>query len=75
MTLAQNLDKSILVEFYKNASSKNILWLGTSIPEGRVNGISYPDIVGEQLGVGVINNSIGASFISTGCYNFNNHTE
>lgn len=72
MTLAPNLGKSILVEFYKNASSKNILWLGTSIPAGKVNGISYPDIVGEQVGVGVINNAVGASFISTGCYNFNN---
>ena len=72
MTLAPNLDKSILVEFYKNASSKNILWLGTSIPAGKVEGISYPTIVGEQLGVGVINNAVGSSFISTGCYNFNN---
>lgn len=72
MTLAPNLDKSILVEFYTNASSKNILWLGTSIPAGKVDGISYPTIVGEQLGVGVINNAVGSSFISTGCYNFNN---
>lgn len=72
MTLEPNLDKSFLVEFYKKERDTNILWLGTSIPAGKVDGISYPDIVGEQVGVGVINNAVGASFISTGCYNFNN---
>lgn len=80
MTLAASFEKSELTEYYKKApinesmsnESKGILWLGTSIPEGKVNGVSYPIIVGKRLGVNVINKSLGSSFLSTGCYNLNN---
>lgn len=80
MTLSTYLDKSEFTEYYKSApinesasnSSKGILWLGTSIPEGNVEGESYPLIVGKRLGINVINKSLGSSFLSTGCYSRNN---
>lgn len=49
-------------------TGKTILWLGTSIPEGKDTAIgsestgkSYPQIVGELLGANVINNALGSS--------------
>lgn len=49
-------------------SGKTILWLGTSIPEGKDTalgsegtGKSYPQIVGELLGATIINNALGSS--------------
>lgn len=49
---------------------KTILWMGTSIPEGKDtaldsagNGKSYPEMVGDQLGANVINIALGSSMI------------
>ena len=43
--------------------TKEILWLGTSIPAGKPWGNGYPKLVGESLGVKIYNKAIGASFI------------
>ena len=75
----KDFDKSELIEYYNrdikdtlNNNSKGILWLGTSIPAGKALEKSYPMIVGEILDVNIINKSLGSSFMSTGCYSFNN---
>lgn len=40
-------------------STKTVLWLGTSIPEG----CTYPSVSCKQLGLSCINNGLGASFL------------
>ena len=42
---------------------KKIVWFGTSIPEGRYNGVgtSYPEIIGKKLGITVYNEAVGSS--------------
>ena len=48
-------------------SGKKIVWFGTSIPEGTYfrgdKYISYPTLIGEKLGITVINESVGESKI------------
>lgn len=63
----------LVIETYRSVkesywTGKTILWLGTSIPEGKDTAIgsestgkSYPQIVGELLGANVINNALGSS--------------
>lgn len=43
---------------------KKIVWFGTSIPEGKVGGKSYPMLVAEMLGATVYNESLGSSPMS-----------
>jgi hypothetical protein len=78
----EGLPYSYIVESYLNESAvktlindnqwkgKTILWMGTSIPEGKDtaldstgNGKSYPKMVGERLGANVINIALGSSMI------------
>lgn len=63
--------KFATMEENANCKSKGILWIGTSIPHGKVNGVSYPDLVGYNLNTVVYNNSVGDSFLSTGSYRYN----
>ena len=48
---------------------KKIVWFGTSIPEGKVNGFSYPTLTGKILGANVINESVGSSIARLGFKN------
>jgi hypothetical protein len=49
------------------SDGKTILWLGTSIPEGKQQpAYGYPDVIGKNLLCNMINNSIGASRIRRG---------
>lgn len=78
----EGLPYSYTVESYLNKSAvkalindsqwkgKTILWMGTSIPEGKDtaldstgSGKSYPKMVGERLGANVINIALGSSMI------------
>lgn len=45
---------------------KKIVWFGTSIPAGKVNGVSYPEIVAAKLGATVYNEALGSSPMSSG---------
>lgn len=45
-------------------AGKKIVWFGTSIPAGVVNGKSYPQMVADNLGAIVYNESLGSSQMS-----------
>ena len=50
-------------------SGKRIVWFGTSIPAGVVNGYSYPSLIGDMLRAIVYNESVGESSVRSGNYN------
>ena len=52
---------------------KKIVWFGTSIPEGSVNGKSYPKIIEERFGATIYNESLGASPMSNHSNNAGNY--
>lgn len=66
------LAKRMLVDTSSDASQyfrtslygKRIVWFGTSIPAGAVNGKTYPALVGEKLGATVFNEALGSSPMS-----------
>ena len=51
-------------------AGKRIVWFGTSIPAGQVNGYSYPSLIGDMLGATVYNESVGESSVRSGNFNY-----
>lgn len=53
---------------YNYWAGKKIVWFGTSIPAGIIQGKSYPQIIGGMLGAKVYNESIGSSEVRAGVH-------
>ena len=67
ITMQEYIDDT-LAPVSKPFTGKTAVWYGTSIPAGQYAGVgtSYPEIVGEALGMTVINKAIGASSVRAG---------
>ena len=61
-------DSGVSNTAYNYWAGKKIVWFGTSIPAGMIQGKSYPQIVGGMLGAKVYNESIGSSEVRAGVH-------